>query len=228
MSEGADIFSTRMRKATRTIHNVSDALVNAKFAICKYIIINALRNEQVWGGGLFIFYHVFAYLEDAKERLNMPEFNKLFKAFEDDLSHYLGESWRSIPKAAALDNYMQHLQDLEKESPKLLMAYVYHMYLGLLKNAQSVQYKDKVTDFTDVDIPQLKKDFREAMNQIAATLSDEEKEALIEEGKQVFIMNNLIVNSVGGQNTVLLNLLVKASAVVLVFAGVVAAYKWYK
>lgn len=96
------------------------------------------------------------------------------------------------------------------------------------ENAQGVQYQDKVTDFTDVDIPQLKKDFREAMNQIAVTLTDEEKDALVEEGKHVFIMNNLIVNSVGGQNTVLLNLLAKASAVVLAFAGVVAAYKWYK
>lgn len=66
------------------------------------------------------------------------------------------------------------------------------------------------------------------MNQIAATLTEDEKEALIEESKQVFIMNNLIVNSVGGQNTVLLNLLVKTSAVVLAFVGVVAAYKWYK
>lgn len=38
----------------------------------------ALRDEKVWGGGLFIFYHVFAYLEDAKDRLNMAEFNQMF------------------------------------------------------------------------------------------------------------------------------------------------------
>lgn len=30
-----ELFTTRMRKATRKIHSVSDALVNAKFAICE-------------------------------------------------------------------------------------------------------------------------------------------------------------------------------------------------
>lgn len=96
------------------------------------------------------------------------------------------------------------------------------------ENAQAVQYKDKVTDFTDVDISQLKKDFRGAMNEIANTLTEEEKEAMIEESKQVFIMNNLIVNSVGGQNTVLLTLLLKTSAVVVAIVSVVGAYKWFK
>lgn len=43
-----------------------------------HFLFAALRDEQVWGGGLFIFYHVFAYLEDAKARLNMPAFDKLF------------------------------------------------------------------------------------------------------------------------------------------------------
>lgn len=65
------------------------------------------------------------------------------QAFEEDLTHYLGD-WRSIPKAAALENYMQHLQDLEKDSPKLLIAYVYHMYLGLLSGGQILSKKRQV------------------------------------------------------------------------------------
>ncbi|CAH0697368.1 unnamed protein product [Spodoptera exigua] len=244
MEESGDLFTTRMRKATRKIHNISDALVNAKFAL-------SLRDEEVWGGGLFIFYHVFGFLEDAKARLNIPDFDKLFvnkvlyrkKAFEDDLTHYLGENWRSIPKAMALENYIEHLQELERSNPRLLMAYVYHLYLGLLsggqilakkrkmfgdENAKTELYIDKVTDFSGTDISQLKKDFRQAMNEIAEKMSEEEKEAFIEESNQVFVMNNLIVNSVGGQNKVLYNLLYKFSAVVLVVAGVVTAYKMYK
>ncbi|XP_063897290.1 heme oxygenase 1 [Helicoverpa armigera] len=241
MTENGDLFTTRMRKATRKIHNISDALVNAKFAL-------SLRDEEVWGGGLFIFYHIFGFLEDAKERLRMPDFDKLFvnkalyrkKAFEDDLTHYLGENWRSIPKAMALENYIEHLQELERSSPQLLMAYVYHLYLGLLsggqilakkrrvfgdENSKTVTYTDKVTDFTGTDISQLKKDFRQAMNEIADKMTEEEKEAFIEESNQVFVMNNLIVNSVGGQNKVLYNLLYKFSAVVLVVASVIAAYR---
>lgn len=100
--------------------------------------------------------------------------------------------------------------------------------LFLPDNALAIQYKDKVTDFADVDIPQLKKDVREALNQIAATLTEDEKVALIEESKQVFIMNNLIVNSVGGQITVLINLAAKTSVVVMAFVGILVAYKWLK
>ncbi|CAH0714993.1 unnamed protein product, partial [Brenthis ino] len=201
MSQNEELFTTRMRKATRKIHNVSDALVNAKFAI-------SLRDETVWGGGLFVFYHIFAFLEDAKKRLNMSQFDKLFvkdilyrkQAFEDDLTHYLGENWRSLPKSLALENYLEHLQNLEKENPKLLMAYVYHLYLGLLSggqilakkrnvfgenNSKKIAYSDKVTDFTGEDIALLKKDFRQAMNEIAETMSEDEKEAFIEEKRPV-------------------------------------------
>ncbi|CAH0403346.1 unnamed protein product [Chilo suppressalis] len=244
MSENVESFTTRMRKATRKIHSVSDALVNAKFAI-------SLRDETVWGGGLFVFYHIFAYLEDAKERLNMPDYNKLFvqkclhrkSAFEEDLLHYLGENWQSLPKSTALENYLEHLQGLEKENPTLLMAYVYHLYLGLLSGGQilakkrkmfgnkkenSDSYTDKVTDFGDADISKLKNDFRAVMNEIAETMSDEEKQAFIEESNQVFLMNNLIVNSVAGQNQVIYNMLYKMSAVVLVIVGVAVAFKIHK
>ncbi|KAL0860499.1 hypothetical protein ABMA27_009875 [Loxostege sticticalis] len=244
MSGSTDLFTTRMRKATRKIHSVSDALVNAKFAI-------SLREETVWGGGLFVFYHIFAFLEDAKDRLNLPDYNRLFvhkilhrkSAFEEDLKHYLGEEWQSLPKSAALENYLEHLQDLEKENPTLLMAYVYHLYLGLLsggqilakkrkmfggKNSSEETYVDKLTDFSDVDIGQLKNDFRAVMNEIAEKMSDEEQQAFIEESNQVFLMNNLIVNSVGGQNQVIRTMLYKASAIFLVVMGAVIAYKMHK
>ncbi|XP_026316136.1 heme oxygenase 2 [Hyposmocoma kahamanoa] len=242
MSENEDLFTTRMRKATRKIHSVSDALVNAKFAI-------SLRDETVWGGGLFVFYHIFAFLEDAKERLNMPDLNKLFvhrilhrkKAFEEDLRHYLGENWRNFQKSQALENYIDHLEYLEKENPLLLMAYVYHLYLGLLSGGQILAkkrnvfgerqpqdaYVDKVTDFSHIDISQLKKDFRAAMNEIAEKMTPEEQKAFIEESNQVFLMNNLIVNSVGGQSQVMWNMFYKVSALFLVFVGAVLAFKMH-
>lgn len=243
MSGNVELFTTRMRKATRKIHSVSDALVNAKFAI-------SLRDEAVWGGGLFVFYHIFAFLEDAKERLNMPDYNKLFvhktlyrkAAFEADLAHYLGEDWQSTPHSTALESYLEHLQELEKENPQLLMAYVYHLYLGLLSGGQilakkrkmfgektnSEVYTDQVTDFTEIDIPKLKNEFRAAMNEIATTMAPEEQQAFLDESSQVFLMNNLIVNSVAGQNQVLRVMLFKASAVFLVIFGAVLAYKMHK
>ncbi|CAH2058171.1 unnamed protein product, partial [Iphiclides podalirius] len=189
-----------MRKATRKIHSVSDALVNAKFAI-------SLRDEEVWGGGLFVFYHIFSFLEDAKGRLNIPDLNKLFvnkilyrkQAFEEDLTHYLGENWQSTAKSPALENYLEHLQNIEKEQPMLLLVYVYHLYLGLLSGGQILAkkrkmfgernglqdiYVDKVTDFGDVDLCQLKQEFRNAINEIAERMTADEKDAFIDESNQ--------------------------------------------
>lgn len=102
------------------------------------------------------------------------------------------------------------------------------LYYFLSENPEKDTYIDKVTDFSEVDIGQLKKDFREAMNEIADKMTEKEKNKFIEESNQVFIMNNLIVNSVGGQNKVLYNILYKVSAVALVVTGVVLAYKWHK
>lgn len=66
------------------------------------------------------------------------------------------------------------------------------------------------------------------MNEIAEKMSDEEQQAFIEESNQVFLMNNLIVNSVGGQNQVIRTMLYKASAIFLVVMGAVIAYKMHK
>lgn len=95
------------------------------------------------------------------------------------------------------------------------------------ENKESV-YKDKVTDFSDVDILKLKNDFRSVMNEIADHLTEADKGALLEESKQVFIMNNMIVNSVGGQNQVLYNMLYKVTAVALLVGSVIFAYKMHK
>lgn len=44
----------------------------------------------------------------------------------------------------ALENYLEHLQNLERENPKLLLAYVYHLYLGLLSGGQILAKKRSV------------------------------------------------------------------------------------
>lgn len=66
------------------------------------------------------------------------------QAFEEDLAHYLGESWQSNVKSPALENYIEHLQNIEKEQPMLLLVYVYHLYLGLLSGGQILAKKRKM------------------------------------------------------------------------------------
>lgn len=96
-------------------------------------------------------------------------------------------------------------------------------FLGTVK-----PYTDKVTDFTGTDIGQLKKDFRQATNEIADKMTEEEKNAFIEESNQVFVLNNSIVNSVGGQDKVFYNLMYKGFAIFLIGTGIVLAYLMHK
>lgn len=110
----------------------------------------------------------------------------------------------------------------------LLLSHHKTIVNSVSENAKEKTYTDKVTDFTGTDIAQLKKDYKQAMNEIAEKMSEEEKQAFIEESNNVFTMNNLIVNSVGGQNKVLYNLLYKFSTAVAIISGVVLAYKLYK
>lgn len=85
-----------------------------------------------------------------------------------------------------------------------------------------------MTDFSGVDIAQLKVDMRKAMNDISEKMSEDEQQAFIEESTQVFLMNNLIVDSVGGQNKVLRDILYKTSAVVILVIGIILVYKVHK
>ena len=52
------LFSIRLRKATKNIHDVSDALVNAKLGV-------TINDDSVWAEGLLVFYEVFKFLEEA-------------------------------------------------------------------------------------------------------------------------------------------------------------------
>ena len=46
------LFSVQLRKATKNIHDVSDALVNAKLGV-------TINDDSVWAEGLLVFYEVF-------------------------------------------------------------------------------------------------------------------------------------------------------------------------
>ena len=46
------LFSVQLRKATKNVHDVSDALVNAKLGV-------TINDDSVWAEGLLVFYEVF-------------------------------------------------------------------------------------------------------------------------------------------------------------------------
>nr|CAD7425602.1 unnamed protein product [Timema monikensis] len=88
------LFTKKMRAATRDVHAISDGLVNAKLAF-------ALSDNSVWADGLLVFYEIFNYLEEAMNRLRHTPIGLLkiegldrTEAFEKDLTFYLGNDWK--------------------------------------------------------------------------------------------------------------------------------------
>ena len=56
------LFSVQLRKATKNIHDVSDALVNAKLGV-------TINDDSVWAEGLLVFYEVFKVRPRQEEML---------------------------------------------------------------------------------------------------------------------------------------------------------------
>uniref|UniRef100_A0A1L8E474 Heme oxygenase n=1 Tax=Nyssomyia neivai TaxID=330878 RepID=A0A1L8E474_9DIPT len=210
MSDKDLSFSKQMRKATRNIHSISDALVNAKLAF-------ALSDDSVWADGLLIFYEIFKFLEQNVPETILPEQFHRRHAFEKDLSFYLGNEWeKTYQPRKEVVKYIEHLQSLNERNPTLLVAYVYHLYMGLLSGGQILQKKRRlarnftatdvggmaVTDFGGTPISELKTTMRNLIDHLALNYSDEIKGQLLEESQKVFQYNNSIIRTTKGVNKV--------------------------
>ncbi|XP_055375320.1 heme oxygenase 1 [Condylostylus longicornis] len=208
-----ELFSKQMRLVTRDIHKISDHLVNAKLAF-------ALSDDAVWAEGLLIFYEIFKFLEiNAPPDILPPVFHRT-KAFESDLNYYLGREWKnSYSIRKEVQEYLDHLEKIYRENPLNLIAYVYHLYMGLLSGGQILQkkrllHKNICMNYKEMDndngfavtnfhnISSLKNLLRNTIDEKAKTLDDNMKENLLEESRKVFELNNKIVRTVKGVNQV--------------------------
>ncbi|CAK9823311.1 Heme oxygenase 2 [Anthophora retusa] len=233
-----DTFCKKMRKATKEIHTISDTLVNTKLAF-------GFLDDSVWADGLLVFYEIFRYLELAMIRWKHTEIGLFLindhllrtEAFERDLEFYLGKEWKKdyTPRSSVI-KYLTRLKEIEntEETPILLAAYIYHLYMGLLSGGIILRKKrqlvkkiwpfksfqtdgNNITDFGNSNIFELKRHMRDTMNKIAEKLDDATKNKLIEESKTVFALNNEIIKSVKGAGTVLLKRVVYFVIPVILF-----------
>ena len=60
------------------------------------------------------------------------------QALEQDLSYFLGKDWNgaSYEIRPEVAEYLTRLKAVEADNPYLLVAYIYHMYMGLLSGGQ--------------------------------------------------------------------------------------------
>ena len=133
----------------------------------------------------------------------------------------MGSDWRQRHVSRpAVQRYLDHLTRLERDEPHLLMAYIYHLYMGLLSGGQVLRGKrqllgrlfgsggdapgNAVTDYGAHKIRHLKTQLAAAMNAAADQLDDITRRQLIDESREVFVRNNEIVATVRGADQVVL------------------------
>lgn len=209
-SKGDIPFSKEMRKVTRDVHDLSDALVNAKLVL-------AMSDTNIWIEGLLVFYEVFKFLEKTMDECRgntfLQEFNikemKRTECFENDLKYYLGEDWKlNYKPRESVVKYLNHMEEIKKKDDTLLIAYVYHLYLGVLSGGQLISkkrqlspfkssYVDQVLSFRpDVNVGSLKRQIKRILDDQSANISHETRLALLEESRRVFLLNNSIIKSI--------------------------------
>ena len=67
------------------------------------------------------------------------------QALEKDLDHFFGPSWRTKVNPEAVNKYIEHLQKIaDEDEPLLLIAYIYHLYMGLLSGGQILAKKRQI------------------------------------------------------------------------------------
>jgi len=232
------LFSVQLRKATKNIHDVSDALVNAKLGV-------TISDDTVWAEGLLVFYEVFKSLEQSLRSHSDSLIGDLLipgmartEAFEEDLEYFYGEKWKdNYEIRPEVQQYLDHLQKLDDKNPYLLIPYIYHLYMGLFSGGQILQAKRSflsfsedssqgcaVTSYTNKTIKELKKQLRQAVNDLADNLDEETKQAILVESVRVFELNNVVIKSVKGMNQVLIKRAVKILIAILLLLLFLFAY----
>lgn len=121
---------------------------------------------------------------------------------------------------------MAHLIVINEQNPLLLVAYVYHLYMGLLSGGQilakkrglenrivglfkkqKVESEDEVTPGHHLttfvgkkSIAEMKAEMKKVIDNFAEDMDEATRQALIDESKKVFELNNVIIQSVQGVN----------------------------
>lgn len=203
------------------------------------IIFTALNNNDVWADGLLVFYEVFKFLEENVSHLILPVDYHRTQQFEKDLEYFKGSDWQKTYKVRpSVQKYLNHLYEVNEENPLLLIAYVYHMYMGLLSGGQILSKKRKIANkfmrsfreerdeskiepgslltlFPDKSILELKNNMRHNIDEFTKDFDEKLRHEMIEESKKVFELNNEVIKSVEGVGAQLQKNAIQFSGIVL-------------
>jgi heme oxygenase (biliverdin-producing, ferredoxin) len=153
-------------------------------------------------------YFVYAEMEDAFDKTSDPSVRALDypalrrrAALEEDMAYFFGSEWRTtVTPSAATRKYVERVQQVAQSDPYLLVAHMYTRYLGDLFGGQmmggmarrSLELEPGAgTAFYEFDqIPSTKpfiEQWYAELNELE--LSEEQKNAIVDEGNLVFALN---------------------------------------
>lgn len=173
----------------------------------------ALHNNDVWADGLLVFYEIFKFLENHVSYDTLPKEFRRTEAFEQDLTFFLPNWQVNYKPRKEVQKYLDHLIKITNTNSVLLVAYIFHLYLGLLSGGQILQKKRKlvqkifpkpdgddvsgcaVTTY-DVGLYDLKTQLKEIVDNLAKNWDETTKSEILRESKVVFELNNELVRSI--------------------------------
>lgn len=169
-----------------------------------------------------MFYEIFKFLEENVSQQILPlEYHRI-EQFKKDIQYYKGNDWQKTYKVRdSVQKYLDHLYEINDKNPLLLIAYVYHLYMGLLSGGQILSKKRKIankfkrhfseqrddddiepgshlTSFPNKSVFNLKNKLRSTIDEFTQNFDEKLRQELIKESKKVFELNNTIINSVEG------------------------------
>lgn len=214
-------LTERMRSTTTAEHDKSDTVVNLKLAL-------VLTSPRLYGEALSLFVPIFERIESILGRTDHPQLRKLLPllvnlrrtpGFRADMAYYLPKdrrreleaSWHE--KGSVCAEYLQRLDMLEIDDPIRIIAYVYHLYAGVLAGGQIIKatvrkamglskqrHNEGVAAFCVPEGAYPKKVLKEMKRVIndEISVSEEEMIRIIDEGPEVFRLNGTLIGSVKG------------------------------
>jgi heme oxygenase len=221
-TRSSPLLTDQLRAATREEHSQSDKLVNLKLAL---VLTSPALYGEALGLFLPVFEKMEAIILRNSKHPQIgkliPMMDVLVRSpgFRADIAYYLAtdrrealaKEWKNGGNSIVAE-YVGHLEELEKKDPVLVLAYAYHLYGGVLAGGQIIarmvgkamglptdqregvevfQVRDDDSISNNGVFQKLKTIFNEELN-----LPDEARNALIEEGKEVFRLNNALVGTV--------------------------------
>lgn len=216
---------------------------------CHFFCHKALNNSCVWADGLLVFYEIFKFLEENVPAAILPPDYHRTQQFEEDLRFYKGCDWEKTYKPReSVVKYLKHLNHLKETNSLLLIAYVYHLYMGLLSGGQILAKKRQIsskfkwnqeqrdeadeyiepgtalTSFKNKSIVQLKNTMRSVIDEYCKDFDDDTKQQLVVESQKVFELNNEIIKSVEG--VTMQNLKLLGYIILIIFSIYVFIKMW--